>query len=254
MGAQVVPGEVVDAGQPAPGPAEREAGVWSGSWVVAIPLKTLAEAKSRIRVPAHLRADLALAMALDTASAALDCPSVSAVWVVLGDAQLAPAFTRLGCSVIRDPRVDGLNGALGFARRRVRTELPGEAFASLVADLPAVTGEDLTFALDAARGHDRSFVPDASGTGTTLLASLPHAPYVPAYGRESARAHEGNGAARLQLAPDSPLRCDVDTVVDLERHASMGAGPRTARLLAPPREDLRPRTKARSLPLRLLSS
>jgi 2-phospho-L-lactate guanylyltransferase len=228
---------------------------WSGSWVVALPLKGLAEAKSRILLPPRVRASLALAMALDTATAALACPRVSAVWVVCGDRHLAPAFTALGCSVLDDPGVGGLNGALTVARERIRETAPAEGFASLVADLPALRGQDLAAALAAAGRYEGSFVPDAAGRGTTLLAALPGAEYVPAYGGASAALHQRAGAMPLPLPADSPLRRDVDTVSDLQRAAGGGVGAHTRRVLASlPGRPPSPRAPCERCPAPLPSS
>jgi 2-phospho-L-lactate guanylyltransferase len=198
-------------------------------WIVALPLTGLAGAKTRISRRPTARAALARAMALDTAAAALACPAVDAVWVVCDD-DAAPAFADLGCRVLPDPGT-GLNGALTAARERVRGEAPGAAFASLVADLPGLRPADLAAALAEAGRHDRSFVPDAAGTGTTLLAALPGAVYAPGYGRGSAERHRRSGAVPLALPPGSPLRRDVDTLADLRRAVPGGVGPRTARLL-----------------------
>lgn len=204
---------------------------WSGDWVVALPLKRLARAKSRILLPPDARAALALAMALDTAAAALECPVVSVVLAVCGD-DAAPAFEELGCRVLPDPGEEGLNEVLAGAWERARADLPTSAFASVVADLPGLRPHDLTAALDQAGQHARSFVADAAGTGTTLLAALPGAGYAPSYGTASAHRHRLSGATPLVLPPGSPVRRDVDTVPDLGGASSSWLGTRTSRLLA----------------------
>jgi 2-phospho-L-lactate guanylyltransferase len=203
---------------------------WSGDWVVALPLKGLVRAKSRILLPPSVRASLALAMALDTAAAALECPVVSAVCVICGD-DAAPAFEELGCRIVRDRDEGGLNEVLATARERVRAVAPTSGFASLVADLPALRPGDLAAALVEAGRHDRSFVPDADGTGTTLLAALPGAVYAPSYGLASSSRHRRGGAMPLALPSDSTLRRDVDTLTDLGRASADGVGLRTSRLL-----------------------
>lgn len=203
---------------------------WSGRWVVALPLKRLARAKSRILLPPDVRASLALAMALDTATAALDCPVVSAVLVICGD-DAAPAFEEAGCGIVRDTGKGDLNEVLADARERARAIDPFSAFASLVADLPGLRSHDLTAALVEAGRHPRSFVPDAAGTGTTLLAALPGALYAPAYGTSSSHRHRVGGATPLEVPEGSPLRRDIDTLADLGRASAGSVGPRTARLL-----------------------
>lgn len=204
---------------------------WSGTWVLTLPLKRLQRAKSRVLLPPDLRGSLALAMALDTAEAVLGCPAVSAVRVVCADDIAAQAFDRLGCQVVRDPEDGGLNEVLAAECSHVRAVSPGSGFASLMADVPALRSADLSEALARAGRHPRSFVADASGGGTTLLAALPGAPYVPAYGPASSEAHRLGGSTPLQLRRGTSLRRDVDTLGDLARASADGVGPHTSRLL-----------------------
>ena len=204
---------------------------WSGDWVVALPLKGLAHAKSRLLLPPDARAALALAMALDTAAAALECPVVRAVFVVCRD-DAASAFEELGCRVLPDRGEGGLNEVLAGSWARARADFPTSAFASVVADLPGLRPQDLASVLGQAGRHARSFVADSAGTGTTLLASLPGTVYAPSYGTASALRHRLGGAIPLSLPPGSPVRRDIDTVTDLGGASAHWLGPRTARLLA----------------------
>jgi 2-phospho-L-lactate guanylyltransferase len=203
---------------------------WSGDWVVAIPLKGLGRAKSRILLGPGGRASLALAMALDTAAAALASPVVAAVHVICGD-DAAAAFEELGCRVVLDRGEADLNQVLVAARDRARAVAPTSGFASLVADLPGLRPEHVTEALGAAGRHPRSFVPDAAGSGTTLLAALPGGEYAPSYGSVSAARHRRAGATPLRLPPHSALRRDVDTLADLAAVATGGVGRHTSRVL-----------------------
>lgn len=209
--------------------ADRRPG--QGDWVVALPLKRLSDAKSRIQLPQRVRAELALAMALDTAAAVRACSLVRTVWAVCGE-DTARSFEDAGCRVLVDPRSGQLNGALAAARDRVLAEDPEASFASVVADLPALSPEDLTQALTQAGEHAFSFVADAAGTGTTLLAARPVARYRPAYGCASAERHSRLGAVPLRPADASALRADVDTMADLVRRGDRALGPRTARVLS----------------------
>jgi 2-phospho-L-lactate guanylyltransferase len=72
-----------------------------------------------------------------------------------------------------------------------------------------------------------AFVADASGTGTTLLATAPGRPVEPRYGRASAAAHRAAGAIELTGGWPS-LRTDVDTAADLRTAAELGLGPATS--------------------------
>ena len=124
-------------------------------------------------------------------------------------------------------RVPGLNPALTEAAADAAARWPGDAVAALVGDLPALRGADLDAALRAAAAHPRAFVPDAAGTGTTMLTALPGVTLRPAFGAGSAARHRTDAA---ELAAAAELRCDVDTAADLDAALALGVGTHTAAL------------------------
>lgn len=212
-------------------------------WLIVVPAKRLRDAKTRLRLPAPQRRELALAMACDTLAAALSCPEVAAVWVVTADDEISRAAQSLGAAVVAEPEGPpqsrpvsasaGLNSAVsagtglaaasGFAR-----------IAVLVADLPAAKTAELTAVLRSA-GSGGLLVPDADGAGTTLLC-LPASsrPEPTRYGPHSASAHLAAGFPALagEVAGRIPgLRRDVDTLASLREAAALGVGARTAELL-----------------------
>jgi 2-phospho-L-lactate/phosphoenolpyruvate guanylyltransferase len=199
-------------------------------WSVVIPVKRLPLAKSRLNDgtrPPGAHRGLALALALDTASAALACPQVARVVAVTDDGQAAQRLAALGAVVVPDQPDGGLNPALEYGAGRAAALGPVDGVAVLSADLAALRPAELTAALAAAAGHPRAFVPDAAGTGTTLLAALPGVPLGPRYGPRSRAAHRESGA--VELTGDWPsLRRDVDTAVDLAEAARLGLGPATS--------------------------
>lgn len=207
------------------------------SWTVILPVKRLADAKTRLRgaVPDADHDSLVLAMALDTAAAALASPVVGRVVVVTGDAAVTEAALALGAEVVPDVPDAGLNPALAYAATVARPKgavasPPG--FVALPADLPALRPEDLTAALRAADDvrSARSFIADATGTGTVLLAAPAGARLEPCFGAGSAEAHMTSGAKELSGSWPS-LRRDVDTPDDLAEAALLGLGPRTGAVL-----------------------
>ena len=177
------------------------------AWSLVIPVKVLAQAKSRLAEHAGpSRSALALAMAGDTVSAAVACLAVRAVIVVTDDSEAASALAALGAVVVADEPEGGLN--------------------------PALEHGELERGLRAAAGWPEAFVPDAAGTGTTLYTARPGVAFQPRFGPGSAGRHAAAGAAEL-LLPDAPgLRRDVDTPDDLRDAAALGLGPRTAALEA----------------------
>ena len=135
--------------------------------------------------------------------------------------------------VVADPGL-GLNPAAAAGIAWAGTSLPASPVAVLTGDLPGLRSHDLSFALKLA-GVDRlSFVPDYSGTGTTMIAGLPGARLIPRFGEGSAAAHRRGGHAELPVPEWSTLRSDVDTVKDLHRVAETGLGTRTREILAEP--------------------
>jgi 2-phospho-L-lactate guanylyltransferase len=235
-------------------------------WAVVVPVKRLATAKTRLRgdtPPGVPHARLVLAMAQDTVRAALACPVVAEVLVVTGDPAVAAALGELGARVVPEPPppplpvphpppvpvspggpvspdgpdgpdgegVSGLNRAVGHGAGQLAGA--GRWLAALAADLPALRPDELARALRAAAhpgsgsGPRRGFVPDAGGTGTTLLAAPPGVPLAPRFGPGSAARHAASGARRLD--GDWPsLRRDVDTAADLASAERLGLGPYTA--------------------------
>ncbi|GAC1324446.1 MAG: 2-phospho-L-lactate guanylyltransferase [Mycobacteriales bacterium] len=206
---------------------------------MVVPVKLLALAKTRLAGAAALdadrgrtRADLALAMAADTVAAALATPSVRLVVVVTDDTRAADALAALGALVVTDGPGAGLNAALVHGATLAAAQAPRCGVAALAGDLPALRPTELADALVAAAAHRRALVPDAAGSGTTLLTAAAGVSLDPAYGESSRTAHEADGVAVLELDAVASLRRDVDTATDLVAATQLGLGRHTAALLA----------------------
>ena len=206
-------------------------------WSVVVPAKRLAVAKTRLRpLTAALgeasHAELVLALLADTVASAVGCPSVAEVLVVTDDPAAAGVVRPLGARTLADQPRSGLNPALEHGARHA----VHPAVAALSSDLPALRPAELAAALSEAAAAPRGFVPDASGTGTTLLTAV-GVPLRPSFGTGSAQAHRHGGAHRLSGEWPGLVR-DVDTPDDLQEALALGAGPRTtavaARLDRPP--------------------
>ncbi|POX55173.1 2-phospho-L-lactate guanylyltransferase [Streptomyces sp. Ru71] len=203
-------------------------------WTLVIPLKPLALAKSRLADTAAdgVRPGLALAFALDTVAAALDCPAVSDVAVVTNDALAGRELAALGARIVPDEPAAGLNAALTHAAAAVRAVLPHSPLAALNADLPALRPVELSRVLKTAEVFPRAFLPDAAGIGTTLLAAAGNRELRPAFGPDSRARHRAGGAVELPLESVDSVRQDVDTGDDLRAALALGVGPRTAAVAA----------------------
>jgi 2-phospho-L-lactate guanylyltransferase len=232
----------------------------SPAWVVIVPVKPLAMAKSRLAHPD--RAALALAMAQDTVSAAsdIDHDVVVAVVVVTNDRTMRTGIvdmsdtTRVAVGnpvdgnaagarvvIIADAPDTGLNAALTHGAATAAQQWPGAGIAAMSADLAALRPAELRTALLAVPTHGRAMVADAPGTGTVMLAATPGIPLAPRFGPASRTAHIGSGAQDLTgpLGRSVPgLRRDVDTLEDLREAVNLGVGPRTQDVLGPLRPVL----------------
>lgn len=200
------------------------------TWTALVPVKRLADAKSRLALPSAQRRSLAVAMALDTIGAVRSVPSVTELVVVSSDQQLARALAPLPVTLVADEPGGGLNAALGFAAHQVRRRRAGAALVAVTADLPALRGEELGAVLAGIPAGSRAFVRDVGGTGTTLLAASGGCPLDPAFGSGSAERHRRSGAVELAL-PARGLRHDIDTVADLAAAAGLRLGGHTRQWL-----------------------
>ncbi|WP_131770924.1 2-phospho-L-lactate guanylyltransferase [Candidatus Protofrankia californiensis] len=236
-------------------------------WVVIVPVKPLAAAKSRLAHPD--RAALALAMAQDTVAAASSVGrgTVEAVMVVTNDdvtragmaalsgpdaAEEAPTggippgggtasggtTGRAGRGrivVIPDAPDTGLNAALAHGATVAARRWPGAGVAALSADLAALRPAQLHAALLAMPAGGRGLVADADGTGTVLLAAAAGTPLAPRFGPASRAAHIRSGARDLTAPLGESvrgLRRDVDTIDHLREAVGLGVGPRTRHVLS----------------------
>jgi 2-phospho-L-lactate guanylyltransferase len=172
-------------------------------------VKALPGAKSRLRAGtapgAH--AELVEAMRADVLDAVRATPKVARVVVVADNDQHYPADVTIR------QRQAGLNGAIRDGADHAAGHWPDDGVAALVGDLPALRPEELASALEAAAAHPEAFVPDADGTGTTLLTAAPGHPLRPEFGPGSAARHARH-AVRLD-GVGAGLRRDVDTAADL---------------------------------------
>jgi 2-phospho-L-lactate/phosphoenolpyruvate guanylyltransferase len=200
-------------------------------WAIVIPVKRLVLAKTRLADSVDVRADLALAMALDTVAAARAATVVEHVVVVTDDPAAAQAVTRMGARVVADTPDAGLNPALVHGAQTAARSGGDLAVAALSSDLPALRASDLDGVLLAAAAHACCVVADAEGSGTTLLTARDPAAFTPQFGPQSRQAHVDAGAYDVTRTAGASVRRDVDTVDDLRAAVELGLGPATAAAL-----------------------
>lgn len=206
-------------------------------WWVVVPVKETGRGKSRLAgtLPDDGRAALVRAMALDTLAAVRTAGSVGGVVLVCSD----EAFARAAADdappagallvVVDDPGA-GLDAAVLAGALEARRQVPGCPLAAVLGDLPLLTPADVDAVLALAAAHERAHVPDAAGTGTTVLTALTS--LRPSFGGGSSARHAAAGHVRLDLPASSPARHDVDVPDDLAWARAHHPAPRTREALA----------------------
>lgn len=192
-------------------------------WTVIVPVKATSRGKSRIVLDSGLRQQVAMALAIDTVTAAAAARSVAQVVVVVDDPDDGRRLADIAGVRVHHTRATSLNAAIADGVAGV----PGPV-AVLPGDLPGVTGPEIDDVLELAARQQRTVVADRQGTGTTLVTALDPVQLRLCYGPDSYRRHLAAGARPLELPTDSWIRRDVDTIDDL---ADITAG-RTGELVA----------------------
>ena len=200
----------------------------TSGWILVVPVKDPTRGKTRLHVDGVDRVALARALAADTIAAAAACDEVAQVVVVGDDGSVV--FDSLGVPGLRfvpEGERRGLDAAVatGVAAYSDRPR------AALLGDLPALDQADLAQALRAARAVARAVVPDAEGTGSTLVTAAPGVTWQSAFGDGSFARHRDLGCVPI-AADAATLRRDIDTADHLIDAQRLGLGPRTAALLA----------------------
>jgi 2-phospho-L-lactate guanylyltransferase len=183
--------------------------------VIAVPIKSLSKAKSRLaRVLSPMeRGALTLAMLEDVLDAALAVPGWE-TWVISPDEVALEIATRRKARPLEEKKAP-----LSAAVRQVEDEAmerEADALAILLGDLPLVTAASLTSAL-----HTLGPVvvaPSKSDGGTNLLLRRPPRVIGARFGRESYRKHVESARAKalpVSAVRHSQLTTDLDVPEDL---------------------------------------
>ena len=193
----------------------------AAGWAAVVPVKGGPLAKSRLRLPRPVRADLAEAFARDTVAAVAGSLPGMPVLVVTADPGVAGWVGLEGHAVVPDAG-HGLDAAVAAGARAAR-DRGAVRVAVVLGDHPALTPEEVRSALTAVARHRRAVVPDADDVGTALLTLPTAEPVRTAFGAGSAAAHEGLGHTRVVLDL-AGLRVDVDDAASLAAAFRIGLG------------------------------
>ncbi len=208
--------------------------------VVVVPVKRLADAKSRLasELDEAARNELVVAMLEDLLTALREVYD-GPVMLVSPEDEYVRVASRFEAVWERDAG-EGYNEAM---RHAARTEQVREAGAMLIlpADLPGARSSDIARCIEAL-GDSQVVVASAVDGGTAALGLRPAQVIAPAFGPQSADRHrEAALAASVSLTVlDAPsLAHDIDTLAMLsDAPAEFTPGPATTRFIERHREQL----------------
>ncbi len=191
-----------------------------------IPVKGLADAKSRLTPPfsGDERAALMLAMLRHVVAAAQDSGVLTRITVVSPDTAVLDYAEALGVAALRQ-RTVGLNPALDEARADARMH-GADAVLALHADLPRLDPADIATMVDRLPPPPAVVLaPDYTGSGTNALLIAPPDALPFLFGPDSFARHLAAAEQRTlpsAIAHVSGIAGDVDTPDDVrERVDSM---------------------------------
>ena len=195
--------------------------------IIAVPVKSLSRAKSRLTsiLSPIERAALTLAMLEDVLDAALSVPGWD-TWVVSPDEAVLEIAARRRARPVEEQKPP-----LQAAVRQVDAEaeeMGADALAVLLADLPLLTPEALRPALSTLGSV--VLAPSASNGGTNLLLRRPPRAIGARFGRDSFARHLQSAGSRglpAAVVQEPELATDLDVPEDLLTVLAVGKPGRT---------------------------
>jgi 2-phospho-L-lactate guanylyltransferase len=178
-------------------------------WSVFLPLKHFSAGKTRLgNIPADFRVSLIKAMASDLIDALLQVPNIASITVVGIDHRLltTAANPRLSSYPIAEPL--NINSDLHFAIGEENN------IAIFLPDLPSISAQEISLALEMAASHKTSFIADQNEIGTTAFFSTV-GKVATHFGINSAAAHRNSGVFELVDPQFKGIKADCDDWSDL---------------------------------------
>jgi 2-phospho-L-lactate/phosphoenolpyruvate guanylyltransferase len=203
---------------------------------VLVPVKALAQGKSRLSVclSPEARHALSRAMLTDVLTSARDAAGVDRVVVVSSDPTLLQLAHQLGAETVNEGYPRGLNGAAAVGTEFC-LQLGATAVLILLADLPLVTANDVELIFRQINGGPQLVVvPCKEGEGTNALLRVPPEVVPTRFGGPSLEAHR-NVAREYHIACQTieipHIAFDIDSSEDLRWFASQLQSTQTRRVL-----------------------
>jgi 2-phospho-L-lactate guanylyltransferase len=209
-----------------------------------LPVKPLAEAKSRLApdFDAEARAKIARALLEDALTLCKSSPFLS-WWVVSRDPEVLEMARNAGLDPLEETG-DELNQAVMQGVAAV-LEVGASSVTVVPADVPLAWAGDLEDLLDTGATSDAVVVPAARGGGTNALYLSPPNLMAPRFGPASLQAYLSaaeSGGLRCSLLSLPRFALDIDTPEDVDAYLARpkAASSATQQVLEYLRPDLRP--------------
>lgn len=189
-------------------------------WVV-IPVKPLNRAKSRLEkvLLPEQRFELAQMMLRQVLSVATQTLAITGTLVISRDTKAIGIARQFGAKTIQESSYSDLNPALERTASVLRA-WRADAMLVLPADLPFVTGEDLTAMVDAGQENDCVVLAtDKHRDGTNALLVRPPGLIQFAYGLGSFERHRklaAEAGAHVHIYESQNVMLDIDESGDLD--------------------------------------
>lgn len=203
---------------------------------VLVPVKALAQGKSRLsaRLSAEARHALSRAMLTDVVTSARSAAGVERVVVVSSDPSLLQLARQLGVEAVDEGYPRGLNGAVAVGTEFC-LQLGATAVLVLLADLPLVTAQDIELIFRQMNGEPQIIViPCKEGEGTNALLRTPPEVVPTRFGGPSLEAHRKVAreySITCQTVEIPRIAFDIDSSEDLRWFASQPQPTQTLRVL-----------------------
>lgn len=188
--------------------------------VVAISaIKKLTAAKSRLQsgfIPAAAKPQLVLSMLLDTFTALSS--QIDQHYVISPDPLVAQfAHTHRLTAIVETENItaaQSLNVSLTTAVHIVQKNHPESYILIIQPDLPAISPVEVSQLIELIQKIPIGIIPDAQGSGTTVLSFAPGRQIPLCFGIDSALAHQHWGAEIL-VGNWEGIQHDIDTIEDI---------------------------------------
>lgn len=183
------------------------------------------------RLDANQRASLTITMLINVLSALKRSSSVSSVTVVCADRQVQPVVEGRGAVFLWEGRRRGLNPALGFAMRQVRSN---SSVLIIHADLPLVKSYDVDSLVRRAGNCSLALVPSKDGMGTNAILMRSPNMIRLAFGNDSFHRHYALARKMnlaLRIVRIHGVAFDIDDEQDLDELVKYYAHGHTRRVM-----------------------